>query len=420
MEENGAGATFYNPADARPVEGWSWYARNLILNDCLHNHPPEIMGAILHSFGTALNADPNNFYFLLTGLKKRVYHSVYQVDAGSYMDMYFEIEGELKRILEKCGCAGDFFMVYEGDCKQIALIFSPSGQCDPQTLAGQVCGYVQRYYETHLFKGDRRYCNFAALSEPQTGLSGIRRGFHAARAFCDLDFFIMEPRTVTGRQIAEMKNGEDYRKIMELCRILDLAMVAGDEAAAAKCLDALFLDRLKYAFSFPLCRDALSFLYHKLDLHLTVYDMAEDYALEPLCNIDSYITIEECRDALLAPVLALCRQVKARGCCQSVVQHAMYYIRHHYAQPITLPLIAENAGVSPNYLSGIFGKEAGIPLRDYVTRVRMEAAKTLLRTTGMRTYQVAGAVGIENAKYFGRLFRRHTGQSPQAFRKGAK
>jgi two-component system response regulator YesN len=80
-------------------------------------------------------------------------------------------------------------------------------------------------------------------------------------------------------------------------------------------------------------------------------------------------------------------------------------------------MIAESAGVSPNYLSGIFTKEAGMPLRDYVTHVRMEEAKALLLTTELRTYQVAGAVGIEDVKYFGKLFKQHTGQSPQDFRK---
>ncbi|MPM44685.1 HTH-type transcriptional activator RhaR [bioreactor metagenome] len=417
MKEDNVETSFFDPAAMESGTDWSWYLKNVIISDCIHSHPSDIMAAILYSFDVKLSTDASGFYFLLTGLKKRVYHPVYHIDATSYMAMYHEIEAGLRQILDQNGCVGDFFMAYEEDCKQIALIFSPSERCTPKALADQICAHVQRYYEENLFKGDTRYCNFTALSGRQSGLSGIRRGFLEARALSDLYFFMMEPQAVTRQSIEELKNNLDYRKTIELCQELDNAMVAGDGERAEKCLDRLFLDQLKYAFSVSLIRDALSYIYHKLDLHLTVYDLMDEYPPEKLCSIDSYITIGECHQALREPILALCRKVQTRGSCESVVQQAMYYIRHHYAGPITLPLIAESAGVSPNYLSGIFTKEEGMPLRDYVTHVRMEEAKKLLLTTSLHTYQVAAAVGIEDAKYFGKLFKQHTGQSPQDFRK---
>lgn len=417
MKENHTAVSFFDPADVEPGGDWQWYLKNVIISDCIHSHPPDIMAAILYNFDVKLSADASGFYFLLTGLKKRVYHPVYHIDANSYMVMYHEIEAGLQQILNENGCKGDFFMAYEEDCKQIALLFSPSGKCTPKALADQICAHVQRYYEEHLFKGDTRYCNFTALSGRQSGLAGIRRGYLEARALSDLYFFMMEPRAVTRQSIEKLKNTLDYRKTIELCQELDNAMVAGDGERAEKCLSKLFLDQLKYAFSVSLCRDALSYIYHKLDLHLTVYDLIDEYPPEKLCSIESYITIGECHKALREPISALCRKVQTSGSCQSVVQQAMYYIRQHYAEPITLPMIAESAGVSPNYLSGIFTKEAGMPLRDYVTHVRMEEAKKLLLATSLHTYQVAAAVGIEDAKYFGRLFRQHTGLSPQVFRK---
>lgn len=397
-------------------EDWTWYSRNLILNDCLHNHPPESLGAIMHYFGTTLGFDAGRFYFLLTGLRKRIYYSVFNIDAAEYLRMYHEMENGLKRILSENACAGDFFIVFEEDSKQIALIFSPSAQCSPRGLAEKIEAYVQHYYEEHLFRGDDRYCSFTALSEEQSGLSGIREGYLAVRALSDLDFFIMKPAAVTDQDIAGIKNDLDYRKTIELCRKLDFCMISGNDEEASECLKTLFLDQLKYSFSFARSRDALSFLYNRLDLHLTVYDLLDDYDLERLCSIDSYMKIEECYRALLEPVLALCRRVQDRGVYQNVVQHAMYFIRIHYSEAITLPMIAESAGVSPNYLSGIFGQEAGISLRDYVTRVRMERARELLISTELMTYQIANVVGIEDAKYFSKLFRSHTGLSPKNFR----
>ncbi len=404
-------------ADQDGRGNWEWYTKNIILNDCLHNHPGSILKSILDAFDVEPNFDVRRFYFCLTGMKKSVYYPVFGLDAKGYMELYYEMERGLLALIKERGCCGNVFLVFEDDCKQIAIVFTPAERCPPRAMAEEACAYVQRFYEERVFQGDGRYCNFTALSAGLSGLSGIREGFLKARSLSDLSFFLMEPVTITQEDVSRLKNDLDYRRALDLCRELDLSLVLGDSAAAVARMEALFLTHLKHSFSFALVRDVLSFIRDSLNLHLTVYGIIDDYDLERLCALEHYIVIEECLNALMPAILALCGRVQSRGVFQMAVQRAIYFIRQRCKEDITLPMIAQNAGVSPNYLSGIFTRETGIPLRDYITRTRMERARELLLATGLHVYQIAGEVGIRDPKYFSRLFKDFSGLSPLDYRR---
>ncbi|MBQ8342694.1 MAG: helix-turn-helix transcriptional regulator, partial [Clostridia bacterium] len=53
----------------------------------------------------------------------------------------------------------------------------------------------------------------------------------------------------------------------------------------------------------------------------------------------------------------------------------------------------------------------------YVLSLRMANAKTLLETKDYNVTETANAVGYENALYFSRLFSKHVGMSPSAYKK---
>ena len=72
--------------------------------------------------------------------------------------------------------------------------------------------------------------------------------------------------------------------------------------------------------------------------------------------------------------------------------------------------------LSPSYLSKLFKREVGENLSTYVQNVRIEEAKTLLLTTGLKTYEVAERVGIPDPVYFSRIFKKLTGVKPKDFR----
>jgi two-component system, response regulator YesN len=99
------------------------------------------------------------------------------------------------------------------------------------------------------------------------------------------------------------------------------------------------------------------------------------------------------------------------------VADAVHYIQSRYDQEISLKEISEFVQLSPNYLSLLFKKDMGRNLIEYLTDYRIEKAKELLRSTSLKTYEIAEIVGVPDSAYFSRIFKKTTGVSPIEFRK---
>jgi two-component system response regulator YesN len=98
-------------------------------------------------------------------------------------------------------------------------------------------------------------------------------------------------------------------------------------------------------------------------------------------------------------------------------QQAMNFIDRHYAENITLEIIAEKLHISPVYLCVVFKNETGLNYSKYLTHVRVERAKLLLKKHEMNLSQISNAVGYDNATYFSNLFRKYTGIKPLEYRR---
>ena len=100
-----------------------------------------------------------------------------------------------------------------------------------------------------------------------------------------------------------------------------------------------------------------------------------------------------------------------------VIQQAREYIHENYRQQgISLHLVAKKVNVSPNHFSTIFSQETGETFINYITRVRLEQAKMLLKTTKMRASDIAYEVGYNDTHYFSYVFKKNTGMTPKEFR----
>ena len=72
----------------------------------------------------------------------------------------------------------------------------------------------------------------------------------------------------------------------------------------------------------------------------------------------------------------------------------------HYEKDLTQEFVASLFRMNRSYLSSAFKARTGISFVDYVNQVRISHAKEMLKKTDKKTYQIAQAVGYENAKYF--------------------
>jgi AraC-like DNA-binding protein len=93
------------------------------------------------------------------------------------------------------------------------------------------------------------------------------------------------------------------------------------------------------------------------------------------------------------------------------------FINNHYAEPVSLPMLAGQFHISPYYLSRMFKKAIGLTMSEYVNLIRIKAAEQLLLETDRTVTDVASAVGYDNFSHFGKMFKKVTKVSPRAYRK---
>ena len=106
------------------------------------------------------------------------------------------------------------------------------------------------------------------------------------------------------------------------------------------------------------------------------------------------------------------KNVSANELCE----YTLNYIRENYAQPLSIPRICTDIGISQTYLSRLLRKYAGTTFNTFLTQCRMDAAKKMLREhPDILLHEVAACVGYDDQSYFSKIFRNETGMTPSQY-----
>lgn len=100
-------------------------------------------------------------------------------------------------------------------------------------------------------------------------------------------------------------------------------------------------------------------------------------------------------------------------------QAVFRWIEEHYAEEFSLDRLAQAVHLSKFYVTKVFREETGSSVTDYLTARRMKQACRLLETTDLPVEEIGIRVGVPNASYFIRLFKRVVGTTPLKYRKEA-
>ncbi len=95
-----------------------------------------------------------------------------------------------------------------------------------------------------------------------------------------------------------------------------------------------------------------------------------------------------------------------------IVLDAKKYIQNHIYDKHTLNDVAKAIGVSPNYLSALFKIYSQLGFTNYVTKLKIKTAQTLLAKGHLKIYQISEQLGFDNPQYFSKVFKKYTGYSP--------
>ncbi|MFE5320229.1 helix-turn-helix domain-containing protein [Paenibacillus sp. NPDC056579] len=93
----------------------------------------------------------------------------------------------------------------------------------------------------------------------------------------------------------------------------------------------------------------------------------------------------------------------------------VHYMKSHFADKITLDLLARHFGFNPNYLIKRFHDKTGMTPIQYLQEIRLEKAKEYLEFTALPISEIAEKVGWTQA-YFSKILKKRIGQSPSQYR----
>jgi AraC-like DNA-binding protein len=106
------------------------------------------------------------------------------------------------------------------------------------------------------------------------------------------------------------------------------------------------------------------------------------------------------------------------GAEQKLHKQMVHYLSSQYTHPVSIANMAEAFGYNRAYLSRIFKRQVGMPPSTFLLNLRLDHARHLLRERPELTIeQVAASVGIQDALYFSKQFRKAYRQSPSSYRK---
>jgi two-component system response regulator YesN len=99
-----------------------------------------------------------------------------------------------------------------------------------------------------------------------------------------------------------------------------------------------------------------------------------------------------------------------------VMQEVKAFIDEHYSDDISLKMISAHVYKNPAYLGQLFKATFGESFSQYVTRLRIEKAKELLRKDQLRVYEIAEKVGYVTLDTFYQRFKQMTGMNPTEYK----
>ena len=100
----------------------------------------------------------------------------------------------------------------------------------------------------------------------------------------------------------------------------------------------------------------------------------------------------------------------------NALQAVLSYINQHYTQSISRADIAKAVGYNESYISHLFAENLNTTLTNYITTLRLNEARHLLKETDLPVSRIAMMLGFASIRCFNRIFAREVATTPTAYR----
>ena len=137
--------------------------------------------------------------------------------------------------------------------------------------------------------------------------------------------------------------------------------------------------------------------------------------------LDRIQSLQEIRQKIIEMVMeCVSKESVADANARSKIQMAIGYIQEHFAENLTVNVLAEHYGMSPNYFSSMFKKEMSRSAVNYITELRINQARELLYHSELSVVDISKKVGYEDSQYFFRVFKKYLGMTPLQYREESR
>lgn len=321
-------------------------------------------------------------------------------------------EGKEKQLEEIGDMMQDYFPEYEClEINQQDAVFLLYGENQMEYQVQLLGGYLQEEMnQSAVFWG--------GASQPRTAFTELKEAYQEAysagrKGRKQKKIHIFEPMDMTtflgiisyeSETINSLLKKRSYQEYME-------------------CVEACF-DRMKQE---NVIQQAAYYVAMDILVHFSLYlaEMGIDVGTQvevdqrALAKLQDYGSTEEIRDIL--------RMILERGrrlleshkvpATRKKVSDAKEFIDQNFSRfDMSLNLVADAIGVNASYLSNIFKKEQGCSLSKYITSVRLEEARKMIRKYPDKTLlQISEEVGYGDVYYFSKSFKNQYGITPSKY-----
>jgi two-component system response regulator YesN len=271
----------------------------------------------------------------------------------------------------------------------------------------------------------KEYMKFTVTVGIGTVRSDVAEIRHSCRASeAALEYrLLMGPDQVVNITDLEVRGGKPLQDGFEAEAALVSAIRAGTASEVDHCIQRLIQEIGSASMPIELChvrilRVMLAVLQTLMEMGSNDHDLfgMEKRLLSDLYSFRSLEQIEVWLKGVCGEALQGVAQTR-KDLTRSQMMEAVDYIHSHYSDPdLSVKTVSSRIFMSTSYFSALFKAHTGRTFVEYVTDIRMDKAKELLKHSGMKTYEIAASTGYQDPQYFSVLFKKHTGDTPTEYR----
>ncbi|ACL74585.1 response regulator transcription factor [Ruminiclostridium cellulolyticum] len=249
-------------------------------------------------------------------------------------------------------------------------------------------------------------------------LDNVYKSYHQALNALNMCYITGEEITYADSQASEAENDTAFDRSF-LTDNMKLAIKSGATSQALEITRKVLynytrenindLDAVKI-FSINMC-NYIKELLSEMKIPFTgTLSLSGDFLLD-IFKLEKYVDIEVTILGIVEKATDLITEA-LNNKSKSIVDEVKNYIDRNYSDnSLTLKVVADKFYINSSYLSRIFKKGTGITFSEYLTKVRIDNAKSILKSQDYKAYQLAEMIGIPDPNYFVKCFKKVAGIS---------